>query len=1685
MIRKSVILLCVTLCLFTGADRMIYAERLYSATVPFFSDGLDLNTGNFQRDRTVLVVYFGNADDIEEVLKPILANLADFGPNINVSFDFNATAIEPIGMLSENIEAMIFVDETFDDIVLDDAFIAEYTHQLDQSQLMAAVVDFDDIMLVRTTEDEYFALGHFERVPGDLAVTLDVKGVVPEPGTVILLGLGLLGIIGIIRKKKGSGSKGILWLVLVLVLADSLVFAETSLAAAIIQGIKFNDGNGNGMRDADEPGLGGETIFIRDNSTYILHQEITDENGDFSFESANGGSFRVWSRIPPGWRQTTPVDGTGTLPYTVEITQNQTLTIDFGIRDMDLSENSPPETRIDINSMAVRKGETAVFTGSFTDVDPADTHTVRWDFDDGNTTDTLTAMHVYDSTGEYTVTLIVTDSQGGEGTSTSQITVSDEALHQNFDARIEATAGVSFAPGVSQLIAEDELRVQNGDLTITYERTTGAVRTLYSMTGYLSDESFSDESPDAEAIALNYVQEHLELLGLSEADIAGMELTDSVYSQVTGARHLYWRQTYQGLPVYNAQLHINVNRNGRIISVNNSFMPSLSSGFNTLQPTLSAGEAVMTAMQHLGINMSTPPAELSSSEGIQQRTVVEHTGISLESIKANLMLLPVQLDDVRLVWNFQIFTLDEQHAYDMTVDAENSEVLTRFDWVDSDDYRVYSLPQVESPNHTTPLPPSDARTLITSATTPASPYGWHDTDGTAGSEFTITRGNNVHAYRPGTSEPDCGTGLECDFPINLSGNPSAYTDASVAELFYVNNIIHDVMFQYGFDSPAGNFQENIYGASDGLGGDSVNARAQISVLNQCNAFFGTPSDGSSPTMSMYICDRNGDGNQVDGVFDHGVVIHEYGHGISNRLVGGPSNVSCLQNRQQPGEGIGDWLALVFTHDPGDVGTDVRGVGSYLFELPVDGTIRPQPYSTDPNVNTYTYESINGLSVPHGVGSVLAQALWEVYWAVVDRHGFDPDLYDAQGGSGNQRMLLYFTEGLKNTACSPTFLDVRDGIIQAARDSYNGEDVCLIWNIFAQFGLGVDAVSGGPNSTTPTNGFQAPVECAAAACDTPTVRSRNTGNWHTSNTWERSSNGSWSSGTGPGSDDTVLLQTNHIVSAQAVINVGILCIAEDGVLELKDNPTPVLVNAKNIYNDGTIQGQNGNPGQCEGSSSGSSLFIPPMDGSSVDLWVNQMVINNGTIEAGCGGHAITHGLDITDRTTPCPYAQTLTAEGGVGGFVQVNADIIMNNGTIGPEGPNSYQNEMVYAYGGSGGVGSNSYEVRYDCSGLPDSGYQGNLGIKVESQSYGGYNRGSATGGNGGNTTVNGTNELVNTGRISAGYGGDARTFTCSQTPIPGEGGTAQAFSKGLRIPGTIDGGGGKVVAEPEILLSGPNMRIENSKEVLIFGGDDWQLILRNLSPNAITAEETITLAVGENGVIDLRGNSSAIMKAGNKVEIFSDTILLDPGVTLEDVIDAPAVETHESKILYEVALSSPNSIVGQPGTTVPINLKVLNSGPTADTYTLTVTDTAGWSMGTLPNTIIVDGLQTVQVELEVTLPEIPGTSDEITVTAVSQADPETIATAEIEISVQPAYLTIKKSGNGSGGVIVGERECDAACLEMKVFYADNTAIVLKAIPEADSFLVRWEDEDGNELGVDGAVRVEADGTVIAIFGKRN
>ncbi len=371
-------------------------------------------------------------------------------------------------------------------------------------------------------------------------------------------------------------------------------------------------------------------------------------------------------------------------------------------------------------------------------------------------------------------------------------------------------------------------------------------------------------------------------------------------------------------------------------------------------------------------------------------------------------------------------------------------------------YRVYPMP-FDSPH-------DGAQQDVTSpwlANPTASPNGWHNFNGT---DFTHTQGNNVDTYLDTDSSngptggndarADGGTDLEFLYDVDTNGAPADNQEGALVNLFYWCNLTHDIWFNYGFDEPSGNFQEENFGAQ-GAASDNVNAEAQDGG-GTCNANMSTPADGSNPRIQMFLC------NGRDGDLDNVVIVHEYAHGISIRLTGGPGNSSCLNNQEQMGEGWSDWYGLMMTIQAGDVSTDARPVGNWLFgQGPNGGGIRSHPYSTDTNINPFTYNDIQTESVPHGVGSVWATMLWDMTWALIDQYGYDADLYNGTGGNNIAMHLV--TEGLKLQPCNPGFVDGRDAILLADQMLYGGANQCLIWQAFADRGLGFSASQGSSGS----------------------------------------------------------------------------------------------------------------------------------------------------------------------------------------------------------------------------------------------------------------------------------------------------------------------------------------------------------------------------------------------------------------------------------------------------------------------------------------------------------------------------------------------------------------------------------------------------------------------------------------------
>ena len=585
-------------------------------------------------------------------------------------------------------------------------------------------------------------------------------------------------------------------------------------------------------------------------------------------------------------------------------------------------------------------------------------------------------------------------------------------------------------------------------------------------------------------------------------------ITKETVSRLSGVRHVYLRQAINGLEIYGTESSVHFDKAGKVLIAHNRFLKDAAATVTSSAQGITAEQAITSVAAQMGYRI-VDLRQIKSIGGQNKAAVFNKAGISSEDIPVKLMYYYREGIGTQLVWELSIAEVTSSDWWNFRVDAATGAIIDKDNWTvscnilgDHEDhihaaktaapfigpmpeplrindnaenttapptaqYRVYAMP-VESPNYGT-------RTLVTNPEhLTASPYGWHDTNGDDTPEFTNTRGNNVDAYDDdnANNNPDGkyayspGGNLVFDFPLNTtysSGDQSE--DAAVTNLFYWNNIIHDVTYMYGFDEASGNFQHNNYG-NGGLGNDPVNAEAQDGS-GTCNANFGTPVDGNRPRMQMYVC------NSRDGDLDNAVIIHEYGHGISNRLTGGPGASSCLQNQEQMGEGWSDYYSLMLTMEPGDAGPDYRGMGTWLIgEGPGGPGIRVYPYSTDFNINPHTYDDIKTAVAPHGVGEIWATMLWEMTWEIMATVPYDPDFYNGTGG--NNISLALVTEGMKLQPCSPGFVDGRDAILAADQALYGGAYQCAIWEAFARRGLGFSASQGSSSSKSDgTEAFDLP------------------------------------------------------------------------------------------------------------------------------------------------------------------------------------------------------------------------------------------------------------------------------------------------------------------------------------------------------------------------------------------------------------------------------------------------------------------------------------------------------------------------------------------------------------------------------------------------------------------------------------
>lgn len=681
-------------------------------------------------------------------------------------------------------------------------------------------------------------------------------------------------------------------------------------------------------------------------------------------------------------------------------------------------------------------------------------------------------------------------------------------------------------------------------------------------------------------------------------------------------------------------------------------------------PSVSIESAVQAAAQHL--HLSAPAVSLrpaGATEDFSKKMDFGDMGIAKRKITARLIWVPqLGFEKVKLAWEVNLSPRRSSDSWRIMVDAKTGNVIKKENYTIPDDWSTSRSKQPvragkEAGDDTTasirekkdndydndfrhhfprgirsvtyrvvPFPaeaPSFTRRGSALTSNPwklsprgsgATPFIWNE-DGLR--QYKFTRGNNVLAQEDLDGNDSVGkrakgftfgNNLYFNYVPNFSKDPTGFTNQSFAitNLFYWNNIMHDLSYQYGFDEASGNFQQNNLHRG-GLGDDLVYADAQDGG-GFANANFDTPPDGENPRMQMFLfpgdpakgmvinspasiagnvvavegsvspnnlladtgpvtgnvalyneasdtlhiaCDPAANPNELkgkiallsrgtcafldkvlnaqkagaiaviimdnipgeapfpwgvdidssivipaelisyedgmkiravlntgtavnitllpapytDGDLDAGVIAHEYTHGISNRLTGGPSTASCLFNFEQMGEGWSDYISLMTITDwrraHKSDGALAKGIGTYVLNQPTDGPgIRQYPYSTDMTINPHTYADV-ALSggEEHNIGEVWASVLWDMTWNIIQMDGINRDIFNAKGEGGNSVAYKLVIEGLKLQPCSPGFIDGRNAILKADTLLYNGKYSCAIWSAFARRGMGVGASQG--------------------------------------------------------------------------------------------------------------------------------------------------------------------------------------------------------------------------------------------------------------------------------------------------------------------------------------------------------------------------------------------------------------------------------------------------------------------------------------------------------------------------------------------------------------------------------------------------------------------------------------------------
>lgn len=542
--------------------------------------------------------------------------------------------------------------------------------------------------------------------------------------------------------------------------------------------------------------------------------------------------------------------------------------------------------------------------------------------------------------------------------------------------------------------------------------------------------------------ALDYLRGVSGTLGFAPTQPGEFIPDPHVQTTSSGATAVHVQQLYKGIPIFQAAQAVQFDPNG---AIQGTLGQSVSvETEHEVAPTIRAVDAALIAARYvaapalddaherdqfgeplhppaLALEGYTPRVVATFPDKPDQPTVLEQGPFGAPT---RVALIWFDLDGtLRLAWEVVMTLPEYSDQYRVLVDAADGELL----------YCHQLVHQIAARGNVFHESGAGQRRMV-SFPLPLTGYGLPvprdlpaDFPGDWVSE-DIADGNNVYAHLDDDGPTVAGTvrGGEVVFdPVNEQGNAQR-----ILNLFFYVNKMHDYFYLLGFRERDGNFQLANLGRG-GTPSDPVDARVYAGFVNGTASMF-TPVDGSSPIVRMGLVGSTGRHTALDA----SVVYHEYAHGVTNRLVGGPLNVRALDavQSQAMGEGWSDFFACAVN--------DSTVVGAWVTGRP--GGIRGAPYDSayPAHFGQLGQGRFTGI---HAAGEIWCAALMELRRQV--------------GSTLGVRLVM---DGLRLVPANPSFLQGRDAILRAAEHMRAAGALSAaryetvreaIWASFARYGMG--------------------------------------------------------------------------------------------------------------------------------------------------------------------------------------------------------------------------------------------------------------------------------------------------------------------------------------------------------------------------------------------------------------------------------------------------------------------------------------------------------------------------------------------------------------------------------------------------------------------------------------------------------